>query len=570
MDYSPAFKEAYLKTIEASKISDQEARRVFREEMLALGWKERLLNLYRIKGKLEGEFGAFCPNPDQMELLENRSGHDMVLKSRQIGITTLMCVYAYDRALWDGWVTGIMSHLKERTTIIFDIVQNCNDWFKKDWGQLYAPVEEASSSAKISWAETKGSVMVSYDFQSLTIKFLHVSEAAFIDEERISNSLQSVPENGEVCLESTPNGRGGFFYDQWQNWKRHGQTSPYRGHFFPWFKHYPEDTERWEKIAETAKMHFTEREEELSQLYEIKKHQIAWRRWKIAESFNNDEEKFEVHYPVDDIACFLSGENRVFSASLMKYQESFVKEPSFTGDLKLDEKDVVFTKSTKGIWKIWELPDVSTTYVMGIDCSEGIGKDSGVISVWNRNTGYQVAELRAQLSIDLLADETWKVGHFYKYAWCCPEVNNFGHSLLAVLVRKGYTKIYKRQTIDEFTNKPTQKLGFLTTVATKIPLTDNYMTHCRLGTCRVRSDDLLKEMSTFVQIGSKSGRTLRREALPGCHDDTVVAACLAWEMDKVLGKTGDKSEDWIYEQENKVKFDEDTGFAIFEGQEDTF
>lgn len=474
--------------------------------------------------------------------------------------TTLMCLYAFDRALWDGWSTGIMSHLKERTQSIFEMVHNTNDWFKKDWGALYSPTEESSSANKIGWLENKGSIMVAYDFQSLTIKFLHISEAAFIDQDRISNSLQSVPENGEVCLESTPNGRGGFFYDQWQNFKRNGAVASYKGFFFPWYNHYPEDKEKWERIAKEAKIKYSEREEELKELYSISDSSLCWRRWKIAD-FNGEEEKFENQYPVDDIACFFSGENQVFPASVMKYQESYVKDPSFVGNMHIDDKDVVFKQAKAGLWKIWELPDVSTSYTAGVDCSEGIGKDQGVISIWNRNTGYQVAELVAQLAPEELASEAWKAGHFYKYAWVCPEVNNHGHSFLAALVRKGYTKIYKRQVIDEMTKRPGHKLGWHNTNPLKLNVTNEFLIRCRNGSARIRSSTLSAQMSTFVQIGNQSGRTLKREALPGCKDDCVIAACLGIEMDNVLGPAQDKFDDWVENVQNKTTFDPDTGFS---------
>jgi len=554
------FSDKFIQALDAvtKKVpeGDQEAKLEFVKQMRELGWFERVTNLYRIKGKLSGEFNFFRPNQDQSHFLTTRSGHDIILKSRQIGFTTLMCIYNYDRALWDNWDTGIMSHLRERTELIFEIVKNCNEWFKKDWGHLFNREQSSDSAHKISF-DGGGSVSVSYDFQSLTLKSLHISEAAFIDANRIGNSIQSVPENGEVTLESTPNGRGGFFYESWQGWKKNGNLAPYKGFFFPWFKHYPEDIDKWETIASNAKMNLDDREDELVTVYGLKKYQLAWRRWKIQESFQGSEENFEVHYPVDDVACFLSGENRVFSASVMKYQESFVKEPSFIGNLSDGLKE---TKS--GFWKIWEVPNVSASYVIGVDCSEGIGKDRGVISVWNRNTGYQVAELVAQLPPDLLSDEAYKASIYYQQAWICPEANNHGHSFISSLTKKNFYKIYKRQAIDEITNKPTQKLGFLTTSTTKMPLTENFAVKCRSGEIKIRSSHLLNEMSTFIQISSQTGRTVRREAISGCYDDSVIAACLAMEMDRVLGTTTDASEFWLKEQELNQKIDDETGFVV--------
>jgi len=555
--YTEKFLDIMKRVSEAVKVSEDDARLLFFTEVSALGWQERLQNLYRIKGKLTGEFNLFCPNKDQLNFITTRSGHDLILKSRQIGFTTLMCIYNYDRALWDKWDTGIMSHLRERTELIFEIVKNCNEWFKNDWGKLFERQQTSDSSHKISFVGG-GSVAVSYDFQSLTLRSLHISEAAFIDNDRISNSIQSVPENGEVTMESTPNGRGGFFYDSWSLFKKNGSLAPYKGFFFQWHRHYPEDVEKWEAIAKDAKMNLDDKEIELKELYDLKNYHLAWRRWKIQESFQGDEEKFEVHYPSDDVSCFLSGENRFFSASVLKYQESFVTEPAFRGQIT---DPIGFKEHKIGPWDIWEKPALNTSYVMGVDCSEGIGKDASVISVWNRNTGSQVAELRIQASPAEVAEEAFKAAVYFKQAWICPEVNFQGLSFLDQITHK-YNKIYKRKAMDAVTKTETNRWGFYTTHQNKFPITDHFLNKCRNGEIKIRSKYLIDEMSMFVQIASKSGSSLRREAASGCHDDAVMAACLAWEMDKTLGKTIDNNEFWIKEQESKQKFDEETGFIV--------
>lgn len=47
-------------------------------------WKWRLSNLYWIKNE-QGEKTLFVPRPDQLDLLENMSGWDIILKARQLG-----------------------------------------------------------------------------------------------------------------------------------------------------------------------------------------------------------------------------------------------------------------------------------------------------------------------------------------------------------------------------------------------------------------------------------------------------------------------------------------------------
>ena len=560
MSHTQKFTEAIQRISDAMSIQGTEhAERLFKEEMIALGWEERIKNLYRVKDKISGKFRFFTPNSEQLEFLKNKKNRDIILKSRQIGFTTLMCIYAYDRGLWDGWATGIMAHKLEKVKLIFDIVKNANDYFKKDWGHLYLPAEEHNNTTRISWSDLKSSITVAFDFQSNTLNFLHISEAAFIEGSRLTNSMQAVPENGEIVLESTPNGRGGTFYKLWQLHKSQKEFSPFKGHFFPWFKHYPEDATLWDS---TTDIEWNDTELNLMTQYELNTTHLAWRRWKINESCEGSPEIFEVQYPSDDISCFLSGECNVFSSSVLRYQESHITDPIHIGFLKSENRAIRFDRDHKGIIKIWELPKPDTDYVIGADASEGSGKDPCCAIVKNRKNGHQVASLHGFLDPDLFADELWKLGMFYNKAWINPEANNHGHVVINELTKKSYGNLYKRYTIDEFTNRPCTKIGFLTTSLTKVPLTDKFVAACRDGKFKVKDDDLLSEMSTYIQMSSKNGRTLRREALVDCHDDRVMAACLAEEMDSRLATISPNEITDPLLGNSDFSVDPDTGFVM--------
>lgn len=563
--FSPVFLEAIKRVAQAAQAAPDSVSSVFRQEMVALGWRERIVNLYRIKDRFDGKFRFFRPNSSQRRFIQDKSGRDVILKARQFGFTTFACLYAYDRALFDGWSTGIMSHQRERTEKIFDIVKNANEFFIKDWGHFWKPDQEANSSYKISWKDSKASITVAYDFRSLTVQFLHVSEAAFIEVDRLTNSLQSAGENGEVILESTPLGPGGVFYNQWQTWRNSGELAPYRGHFFSWFEHYPEDRDRWAALASRHPEPITEREKELQELYDLKPYHLVWRRWKLAESCNNDEEIFEKEYPSNDEDCFLSGENQVYSRAILKYQKQFIREPSHAGHLKVEGKKISYYADSKGLLKLWALPDVDAEYVIGADASEGTGKDAAVAYVLKRSTGETVAELMGHIPPPQFAEELWKLGHFYNMGWICPEINNHGHLVVEDLVRKGYSKLYKRYTIDELKNIPTTKIGFSTSVATKVPLTEAHVSACRDGKFMCRSQTLLDQMNNFVQLSNKRGNSFRREAREGEHDDCVMAVCLAWEMHRRLGDSR-KSDNLLPDQLRRSKIDEDTGCFVETGR----
>jgi len=526
MAFSPKFKEALDAVQKASEISEAAAREEFVKQMVALGPTERIQNLYRIRNKLTNKYTQFNLNSEQVLFITTKSGRDIILKSRQVGFTTYACVEAFDAAIWDRLPCGIMAHKQETVKTIFEIVKQCNQWFKKDWGHLYAPEEENNNTTRLSWKDLRSSIMVAFEFQGYTLQKLHVSEAAFIDPDRLINSFQAVPEGGSIVLESTPDGAGGFFYEVWQDWKAHGIGAPFKGHFVRWFDHYPERPQNWSLDPAYP---LSEKERELLEKFALKPYHIAWRRYQIRATCGGSEEAFDRQYPTDDISCFYSGENCVYSSSILENQKRFVCEPSFIGDLVLDNKKVVFNKNSKGSLSVWALPDPSAVYAIGADPAGGVGKDSSVACVINAHTGDQVAELAGFYDPDLFADELYKLGHLYNRAFICPEENNHGNTVINKL-KAVYPNLYRRQEFNSVVKKMSTLIGFLTSNSTKVTITDNHVGACRDGKFRVRSNALLSEMSTFNQHSSKNNRTFKREARSGCHDDRVIAACLAWEM----------------------------------------
>ena len=550
LHYTPKFLEAMQRVHRAITEGNPSAQ--FVHEMRELGWKERLRNLYRVKDKETGSFIFFRPNKSQELFMETRSGRDTILKCRQVGFSTWSCIYAFDRALWDDWSTGIMSHLREKTGLIFEMIKNANDWFKKDWGKFWSPEQEQDSANRISWKDSKASITVAFDFKGLTVRFLHVSEAAFIDTDRLTDSLQAVPEGGEVVLESTPRGFGGFFYNQIQNYKKNGDTAPYKMFFVPWFKHYPENPDLW--INKVIKLN--SQELELKELYDLEDYHLAWRRWKIQESCDGDEDVFAVEYPTDDVSCFMSGQNKAFTSNALKLQESYVKEPSFTGRLDSEGKKVSFFSDKQGLIQVWELPKANAQYGIGVDVAEGVGKDFSVGIVLNKNSGEQVAMIRGFIAPDVLGDEIWKLAQFYNVAHICPEVNSIGVLVVQDLLRKGYSKIYKRTEHDELTQKGTKKYGFRTTNQSKPSLIMKLSQALKEAKVRIRSSVLLAELTTFIQVSTKTGKSMRYEAISGCHDDTVMALALANEMiDNIYDM---KDNDFVLPAQ--YHYDEDTGF----------
>lgn len=566
--YTPKFKAAYERVLAVIAEKGEEAGKLaFRDEMLALGHEERVRNLYRVKDKLSGKALFFIPNAPQEKYQREKKGRDVILKCRQVGFTTFSGVRGLDLALWEqNMRTGIMAHLQVTVTTIFtDIIKFTYNWFKRDWGHLYAPEERSSNTTELAFSNDglgrplDSAMRVFYDGRGKTFNFLHISEGSRVEDERLLGSLQGVPYNGEVIIESTPNGMGGQFYRFWQSWKANGPSAPYKGFFIPWFEFYPEVPEHWEPGND---FQATPYEQTLLEAGLTANH-ILWRRWCIEANCNGDPDQFENEYPSNDVDCFVTGAASVFSGAILKSQQKHVAKPSFTGFLiSAGETKVEFHEDQKGVLLIWTKPDPSATYVIGVDPAGGVGRDAGAAYVKDRKKKTYVAAIYGDLEPADMAKEIYKLAQYYNKAWVCVEANNHGGTVIQVLKDKGYPNLYRRKVIDEITNKPTTKLGFLTTNESKLRLTEQLKTSCKEGDTQIPDAKLIEEMSTFMQVSGKTGRSIRREAAPGCKDDRVMAAALTEEMDHSRGPVSNFAEVTLAEANREADIDPLTGFML--------
>ena len=122
--------------------------------------------------------------------------------------------------------------------------------------------------------------------RGMTIRYLHCSEVSRWPHgglETLAALRAAVVPDGEIVLESTPNGAAGIFYEEWQKAEETGYTR----HFFPWWfdKTYREDVRRSRVLP------FTDEELDLVGKHGLTAKQIAWRRktWKTMRGLARQE-----------------------------------------------------------------------------------------------------------------------------------------------------------------------------------------------------------------------------------------------------------------------------------------
>ncbi len=210
--------------------------------------KWRLENLYYIKD-VKGQEIKFKPNWAQSRFNKDAHSRNIILKARQLGLTTFACIDALDDCLFKkNFKAGIIAHVKEDAHEFFeDKIQFAYDRLPEEIRA--ANPATTDKAGKLAFANGS-SIRVSTSFRSGTLQRLHVSEFGKIcaqypkkAKEIITGALNAVHTGMRVDIESTAEGRLGKFYElctEAENLQLSGgklTDEDFKFWFFSWFQH---------------------------------------------------------------------------------------------------------------------------------------------------------------------------------------------------------------------------------------------------------------------------------------------------------------------------------------------
>ena len=273
----------------------------------------RLSNLYKIliKGDddEEGLVIQFKPNRPQRRFISRLHHRNIILKARQLGFTTLICLVWLDHALFvPNTRCGIIAQDREAAEVIFrDKVQFAYNNLPPELKELFPLAKDSAS--ELLFAHNNSSIRVATSMRSGTIHRLHISEFGKIcakfpakAAEVMTGSIPAVPKSGVIVIESTAEGQEGEFYDMTQRaMALHDQGREltfrdYRFHFFPWWQA-PEYTMDPEHVIITRKdeEYFAKLEADIGQT--ITPGQRAWYVATREADFQSSPERMWQEYP---------------------------------------------------------------------------------------------------------------------------------------------------------------------------------------------------------------------------------------------------------------------------------
>jgi len=496
----------------------------------------------------------------------------IILKARQMGISTLIEALAYWWTSTHRYVTTvIIAHEKNAVNALYKMFRRYYEYshphFKPDrkYNTKAELVFDVSDEVKRECdeqgvtppglqSEIKTMVAADGKGRADNINFFHGSEVAFWDDSAdiVSSALQAVPMAPEsfVFLESTANGIGGYFYDEWQLAKRgESQFTPL---FFPWHQHY-----KYEMPATDEDLgNLDDEEEALYELFEENGYEreswprkIAFRRRKKLE-FRTDPKKFYQEYPSTPEEAFLASGRPVFDTRVLQKMEKIgldkakefpyrcgeiIRNPDTTSQEKFIYREMRRVgEMDPSPLRLWWLPEKGKKYVIGVDVSEGIEIESSkgrepdysVIDVFDVAARKTVARWRGYIDPDLLGGVVFAIGKFYNDALVGVEVNNHGIATAAHLKNNFYRNLYMRETAedDQFQVRTT-KFGWTTNKKTKPIMISELQRSIREGDIIDLDIVFIREAMSYVKKDDGS-----MAAQEGQHDDTVMAKAIALQM----------------------------------------
>lgn len=208
----------------------------------------RLNNLYKIIDK-EGNSIRFKMNWAQKIMFAGMWFFNICLKARQLGSTTFWCIVALDKALFENnQQVGIIAHTREDAEEIFD------NKVKYPYDNLDPDIRACLQASQDSRRKLKfsngSSIRVGTSLRSGTLNMLIITEfgkicAKYPDKakEIVTGSINTLQAGQLLVIESTAEGRGGYFYKYCKTAQDNKALSrmltklDFKFFFFPWHKH---------------------------------------------------------------------------------------------------------------------------------------------------------------------------------------------------------------------------------------------------------------------------------------------------------------------------------------------
>ena len=424
----------------------------------------------------------FNTYPFQDDCLQafNQNRFNIVLKSRQLGISTLASAYA----VW------LASFYKDKNILVIATkLSVAMNFIKKVKVALrsmpkWLLIPEITGNNKQSVEFSNGSqikaVPTSDDAgRSEALSLLIVDEAAFVRnfDELWMGLYPTLSTGGRSIILSTPNGVGGQYHDLWL--KAESGDNEFNPIKLMWDVH-PERNDDW---------------------------------------FNNESKNLSKKQVAQELLCdFAASGDTFLTADQIEKIGSRIRTPLERWGPEM------------GVW-VWKYSLSEHKYIISADVARGDSKDYSTFHVIDTGESEVVAEYRGKVPPDQFAMLLNEAGKRYCDALICPENNTYGYAVIMKLVELGYKNLYYKNQKDKFSSMYGQsvdisKIGFTTSGQSRNQILTKLEQVLRNGEIQTYSSRFYEELKTFIWTGTKA------QAMKGKNDDLVMSLAIGvWLYD---------------------------------------
>ena len=460
--------------------------------------------------------------PAQKYYIENRTNRDLILKGRQMGLSTGVEAGNSQKVFTTPYQhMSIITHDTETSEFLLRNVER----FHHNLPAAIRPKTKLKSTARITFPGLDAYIYIdSAKSDSIgighTLNIAHLSELSRWPDKKgrdlFAGISQTVPMGGFITCETTPKGRVGLFYEMWGAAIR-GDIE-YKTFFFPWWwdlnylipevKEHKQDesAEITARVLGMATIKLIEQERQLMDKFGLSPMQIAFRRLKIREL----RELFFQEYPENDKDCWLSNDMAVIDGISLRPYYTEIRDGR-----------------TEGPSTIWKDVVGGRKYAMGVDVASGSARDWSVASVIDCRSLEYVARIRGKIHPDLFAEEIYRMGMRYNQALLGVERAGHGHSVLRILLEKNYPNLYYHLDYNEIMKQNIYDAGWVTSSRTKLPMVNGVQAAFRSHDLMSWSENLLLEASALTWEGAVDTKI---KTPPGGNDDEFDAIAIALQI----------------------------------------
>ena len=423
------------------------------------------------------------PFQEKVLQLWKENPYSVILKSRQLGISTLSAGYSLWLMLFHKDKNVLCIATKQETaknmvTKVRFMFDNLPSWLKID------TVENNRLSLRLSNGSQIKAVAASSDAgRSEAVSLLLIDEAAFIEniDHIWASAQQTLATGGGAIVLSTPYGTGNWFHRTWVS--AESAENDFLPIKLPWYVHPDRDQ--------------------------------AWRD-------RQNELLGDPRMAAQECDCdFASSGDVVFYGEYIEfYEQTYIKDP-------LEKRG-----ADQNLW-IWQPADYSRNYLVVAGVARGDGKDYSAFHVIDIETNTQVAEYRGQIGVKEYGHLLVGVATEYNEALLVVENASIGWATIQTIIDRGYSNLYystksdsslSESYFDKYMDTSKMVPGFTMSSRLRPMVIGKFQEYVNDKSVIIQSKRLLEEMKVFIW---KNGRA---EAQQGYNDDLVMSFGMAMFM----------------------------------------